>query len=65
LSTEKSVTEAKLGVKWHTMDDIKKVIRDLLRHKGIVRKVAADLRMDHGNLPSALRKDANPGLSGA
>ena len=44
------------------MDDIREVIRDLLRQKGTIRKVAADLGMDHGNLLKILRKDANPGL---
>ena len=44
------------------MDDIREVIRDLLRQKGTIRKVAADLGMDHGNLLKILRKDADPGL---
>lgn len=44
------------------MSDIKEIIRDLLRQKGTIRKVAADLGMDHANLLKILRKEANPGL---
>ena len=44
------------------MEDIRKIIRDLIRQKGTIRKVAKDLGMDHANLLRLLREDANPGL---
>lgn len=44
------------------MEDIKKTIRDLIREKGTIRKVAADLSMDHANLLRLLRENANPGI---
>jgi DNA-binding phage protein len=44
------------------MEDIKKTIRDLIRQKGTIRKIATDLGMDHANLLRLLREDANPGL---
>ena len=44
------------------MEDIRKVIRDLIRQKGTIRKTATDLCMDHANLLRSLREGANPGL---
>ena len=44
------------------MEDIRRTIRDLIRQKGTIRKVAKDLGMDHGNLLRFLREGANPGL---
>ena len=44
------------------MEDIKKIIRDVIRERGTIRKIATDLGMDHANLLKILRKDANPGL---
>jgi DNA-binding phage protein len=44
------------------MEDIKKIVRDLIREKGTIRRVAKDLGMDHANLLRLLREDTNPGF---
>jgi DNA-binding phage protein len=44
------------------MKGIRNIIRDLMRRKGPIRKVALDLGMDHANLIRSLREDANPRL---
>ncbi len=44
------------------MEDIRKIIRNLIRQKGTIRNFAKDLGTDHANLLRLLREDANPGL---
>ena len=45
------------------MEDIRKIIRNLITQKGTIRSFAKDLGMDHANLLRLLRENANPGLN--
>jgi len=48
------------GIKIDTMEDIRKQIREIIRKKGAIRKVAEEIGIAHGNLIRMLREDQDP-----
>jgi DNA-binding phage protein len=56
----KSLTRKKDGIKINTMEDIRKQIREIIREKGAIRKVAEEIGIAHGNLIRMLREGQDP-----
>lgn len=44
------------------MKDIKQLIREIIRKKGPIRKVAQEIGIDHANLIRMLRENSDPRL---
>ena len=41
----------------YTMDSVRQVLREIIRKKGTIRKVAEEIGISHGNLIRMLRED--------
>jgi DNA-binding phage protein len=48
------------GIIIDTMEDIRKQIREIIRKKGAIRKVAEEIGIAHGNLIRMLRENQDP-----
>lgn len=48
------------GIIIDTMEDIRKQIREIIRKKGAIRKVAEEIGIAHGNLIRILRENQDP-----
>ena len=56
----KSLTRKRDGIKIDTMGDVRKQIRQIIRKKGAIRKVAEEIGIAHSNLIRMLRESQDP-----
>jgi DNA-binding phage protein len=54
------LTRKQYGVKLNTMKNVQQMIREIVRKRGPIRKVAEEIGIDHGNLIRILREGSDP-----
>ena len=54
------MTRRNIGVNINTMKNIREHIKEIIRERGPIRKVAEEIGFDHGNLIRMLREDQDP-----
>ena len=57
---KKFLTFRKNGITLDTMSNVREILREIIRKKGPIRKVAQEMGFDHGNLIRMLREGENP-----
>ncbi len=60
---KKFLTLESNGIKINTMSNIRQIIRELIKKKGPIRKVAKEMGLGHGNLIRMLRETSDPRLN--
>ena len=58
--TKKSLTRKYRGININTMKNVREHIREIIRERGPIRKVAEEIGFDHGNLIRMLRESQDP-----
>jgi len=54
------LTKKQSGVTLNTMKNVQEIIREMIRKRGPIRKVAEEIGIDHGNLIRILREGSDP-----
>jgi len=57
---KKGLTRGNYGIKIDTMKDVREQIREIIRRKGAIRKVAEEIGIAHSNLIRMLRENQDP-----
>lgn len=57
---KKSLTRKYEGVNINTMKNVRQHIKEIIRKRGTIRKVAEEIGIDHGNLIRMLRESQDP-----
>ncbi len=57
---KKYLTRKSNGININTMTDVRAQIKEIIRVRGTIRKVAEEIGLAHGNLLRMLREDQDP-----